>query len=229
MKFQEVIPESNSVELRAFDLPSKGNQYPQGTIFRIRPYKLGEVLKINSSSIDEITKLEIILSGVEILNSDLTHDEITGIDLDAIALTRLSLSSDLPNLTYVVKCPNCNSEQTVTVNLDDIRIESVDYKPITIHDLSFGLPVVGRIKEFASQNFQTDEELYLALVATYCLTPRPLEDVIKEFEEFSMTEYNQLKSFIESLSKAGIQPIKTTCDSCKNEFEFVPEVKQLPL
>ena len=108
MKVNILNPFRNSFEIKATELPSRGVLYPD-LIFRLKPYTVGDILAISSSTLTTQGKVSTILAGIETLKPfDL--ENLVSIDLDALALLRFTISSDTPVYSYIYEYTGVSDE-----------------------------------------------------------------------------------------------------------------------
>jgi len=223
MKVNILNPSRNSFEIKATELPSRGVLYPD-LVFRLKPYTVGDILAISSSTLTTQGKISTILAGIETLKPfDL--ENLVSIDLDALALLRFTISSDTPVYSYIVKCPKCQNEFQVKVPAEEIIIEEVPVKEIfEVNEMKFFLPTIKQVLELETLS---ENEFFLGVVASYCIN-YSLRDAMKKLQSLSLGEFQKLKTYIESQSNAGVQDIEATCKHCNYKFKFTPDLLAIP-
>ena len=208
---------------------------------KFRPFLVKEekilLMALESEDPGQISNsvLNIIKSCVK--GDDLNHLLLTSTDIEYLFL-KIRSKSVGEVIKLNLKCQKCESENEVSVNIDDIKIESktlpkeiqltdsirIEVRQPSFHQLS-------QNKEMMNANTQTEQIFSLIKeVVTAVLTEEErisTRDVTKEeFQEFidSMTQdqFAKIREYIESIPKMK-HNVSFSCTNCASSNELALE------
>ena len=208
-------------EMESKNLPSKKLQYPEATKVFYSPYTLGDLHRINTSSVDFVQRYEDILSGIR--TSGMDKYDLTFYDVVYLGWLRKIASFKTPLFALQSFCPNCDIKNSKTLELKDMEFEDTQIPklPISIkiadRDISFGFLTIRGYLEILKSN-KSEDIVYVFSKHIKNMAHKEAYELIDSLigEDVDRVEY------INKILYHGLAKVNFKCNSCNFEYQVNP-------
>lgn len=224
------LPKLNNTPMYDITIPSTGKKT------RFRPYLVGEekVLMIASETKEEKQIINATLDIIEsCIDDDIDVRNLPSFDAEYLFLNIRSKSVG-ETVDLIMLCSNCEHEQEVNVNLNEVSVDTPEKKSYII-ELTKDVSLQMRYISYFDTLNSSDEEPESDVTRLYDLILSSIEAVLtedervivkdetrEELEEFvngmTQKQYEKLSNFVLNMPQLKLD-IKFKCDECAHENE----------
>lgn len=201
---------------------------------KFRPYLVKEekVLLIASETNDRDSIMEAITDTVmSCVHGELSRDELTMFDLEYMFI-KIRSKSVGENVQLYYLCQECDTQNTVNVNLDEVVCETPEIKNII--EISDDIALEMRYPSYSGFDIEHKEEseMGFSLIASSIksvmteeerieISEEPKEEVYKFIESMTTEQFQRVANFVREMPVVKYES-SFICQSCgaDNEFEI---------